>query len=105
MEVVEDYLQNCAHVTVDIEVLESLLKPENLEVTPRYVLKYSTRRGSNIFQLIDTSEKPTQFEASRRRWLESQGKMVHGKRVGKTSGMIVNIKEHWQKRRRAPTGP
>ena len=105
MEAVEDYLENCAHVKVDIEVLESLLKPENLEVSPRYVLKYSTRRGSNIFQLFDTSEKPNHFVASRRRWLESQGKMVHGKRVGKTSGMILSIKEQWQKPRRAPTGP
>ena len=59
-----------AHVKVDIEVLESLLKPENLEVSPRFLLKYSTRRGSNIFQLFDTSEKPNHFVA-RRRWLES----------------------------------
>ena len=105
MEAAEDYLENCARVKVDIEVLESLLKPENLEVSLRYVLKYLTRRGTNIFQLFDTSEKPNHFVASRRRWLESQGKMVQGKRVGKTSGMILSIKEHWQKPRRAPTGP
>ena len=48
MDAVEDYLENGAHVKVDIEVLESLLKPENLEVFLRFVLKYSTRRGSNI---------------------------------------------------------
>ena len=45
-------------VKVDIEVLESLLKPENSEVSLRYVLKYSTRRCINVFQLFDTSEKP-----------------------------------------------
>ena len=28
MEAMEDNLENCAHVKVDIEVLESLLKPE-----------------------------------------------------------------------------
>ena len=27
---------------------------------------------------------------------------MHGKRVGKTSGMILSIKEQWQKPRRAP---
>ena len=80
---------------VDTEVLERLLKPENLEVSLRYVQKYSTRRGSNVFQFYDTSEKPNHFVASGRRWLESQGKMVHGKRVGKTSGTILSIKEQW----------
>ena len=62
VEAVEDYVGNCAHVKVDIVVLESLLKPENLDVSPRHVLKYSTRRGSN------------NFVVSRRRWLESQEK-------------------------------
>ena len=47
---------------------------KNLEVSPRYVLKHSTRRGSNIFQLFDTSQKPNHFVASSRRWLESQGR-------------------------------
>ena len=53
-------------------MVERLLRPENLEVSLRYVLKHSTRRGSNIFQLLDTLEKPNHFVASRRRWLESQ---------------------------------
>ena len=47
MEAVEDNLENCAHVKVDIEVLESLLEPENLEVSVRYVLKYSTTGGKS----------------------------------------------------------
>ena len=34
-----------------------------------------------------------------------RGKMVHGKRVGKTSGMTLSMKEQWQEPRRAPTGP
>ena len=59
---------------VDIEVVESLLRPENLWVSQSYVLKHATRRGSNIFQLFDTSEKPNHFVASRRRWFESQGR-------------------------------
>ena len=72
MDAVEDYLENCAQVKVDIEVVESLPRSENLEVSPRCVLKHSTRRGSNIFQFFDTSEKPNHFLASRRRWVESR---------------------------------
>ena len=71
IDAVEDYLKQCTQVKVDIEVVESLLMPENLAVL-RDVPKHSTRRGSNIFQLFDTSEKPNHFVASRRRWLESQ---------------------------------
>ena len=82
MDAVEDYLENCTQVKVDIEVVESLLKPEKLEVFLKYILKHSTRRGSNIFQLFDTLEKPNHFVASRRRWLENQGKNVHSKEVG-----------------------
>ena len=74
IDAVEDYLEHCAQVKVDIEEVERLLRPENLEVSLRYVLKHSTRRGSHIFQLFDTSEKPNHFVASRRRWLESQGR-------------------------------
>ena len=66
MDAVEVYLENCAQVKVDIEVVESLLKPEKLEISPKYILKHSTRRGSNSFQLFDTSEKANHFVASRR---------------------------------------
>ena len=37
-EAVKDYLEYCAHVKVDLDVLESLVEPENLEVSLRYVL-------------------------------------------------------------------
>ena len=52
----EDYLERCADVEVDVEALERLMEPE-VEVCLRYILKYSTRRGSNLFQLLDTKEK------------------------------------------------
>ena len=55
----EDYLESCAQVIVDIEVVETLLTPGNLEVSLRYVLKHA--------------EKPNHFVASRR-WLGSQEK-------------------------------
>ena len=73
-DAVEDYLESCAQIIVEIELVERLLRPENLEVSSRYVLKHATRRGSNIFQLFDTSEKPNHFVATRRRWLNSQGR-------------------------------
>ena len=37
-----------------------------------YILKYSARGGSNV----STSERQDHYVASRRRWLESQGKNV-----------------------------
>ena len=72
MEAKVDYLENCANTKVDIEALE----PENQEISLRYILKYSTRGGSNIFQLVDTSERQDHFVANRKRWLESQVKNV-----------------------------
>ena len=66
---VEDYVERCAGTKVDIEALERLMEPEEVEVCLRYVLKYATRRGSNIFQLFDTKEKKDHFVASRRLWL------------------------------------
>ena len=105
MEVAEDHLEKCANVQVDIEVLESLMEPENLEVSLRYVLKHASSSGSNVFQLFDTSEKPNHFVASRRRWLESRGKNGARQENGKSSGMTLSIKELWQKPRRAPTEP
>ena len=99
MDAVEDYLENCAQVKVDLEVVESLLMPENLEISVRYILKHSTRRGSNIFQLFDTSEKPNNFVASRRRWLESQ------ERCAKRVALILSTKELWQKAHCAPLPP
>ena len=72
----EDYLEKCADIRVDIEALERLMEPEEAEVCLRYILKYSTRRGGNIFQFFDTKEKKDHFVASRRRWLEHQGERV-----------------------------
>ena len=73
IDAVEDYLDRCVQVIVEIDLVESLLRPENREVSWRYVLKHATFRGSNIFQLFDTSQKRNHFVASRRRWLEGQG--------------------------------
>ena len=101
MDAVVEYLENCSQIEVDIEVVESLLKPESRQVSPRYLLKHSTR-DRKIFQFFDTSEKPrtTLWQAEHDLW-RVIGDTVHGKRVGKTSGMILSIKELWQK----PTVP
>ena len=61
MGAVEDYLARSAETKKDIEALERLIE----EVCPRYILKYSTRGGSNIFQFFDT--KKDHFVASKRR--------------------------------------
>ena len=56
MDAVEDYLECCAQVIVDIDVVDRLLRPENLEVSLRCVLKHAAGRGSNIFQHIGKTE-------------------------------------------------
>ena len=70
MGAVENYLENCADIKVDIDVLARLIEPEDEGVCLRYILKYWTRGGSNIFKLFDTSEKNDHLVANRRRWLE-----------------------------------
>ena len=53
------------------------MEPEDEEVSLRYILKYSTRGGSNIFQLFFvTKEKKDHLVASKRRWSERQGQKV-----------------------------
>ena len=59
------------------------------EVSPRCILKYSTREGSDIFQFFDSAEKKDHFVASRRRW-ESQGKKAT-KQGGNMSGMKYQV--------------
>ena len=76
MGAAEDYLEKCADIKVDIEAVERLIEPEYEEVCLRYILKYSTRGGSNIIQLFDTSEKKNYLVANRRRRLEHQGERV-----------------------------
>ena len=76
VEAVEDYLEHCANMKADIKALERAMEPENQEISLRYILKYSTRGGSTIFQLFDTSERQDHFVANRKRWLESEGKNV-----------------------------
>ena len=60
----ENYLEICVHTKVDNEASERLMEPDNEEVSLRYILKYSTRGGSNIFQLFETAEKKDHFVAS-----------------------------------------
>ena len=40
-----------------LEALERLMEPADEEVCLRYILKYSTRGGSNIFQLVLVRER------------------------------------------------
>ena len=54
-----NYLDNCVHMKMDNEVLERLMEPENEEVSLRYILKFSTRKGSNTHQLFNTLPQNT----------------------------------------------
>ena len=83
MDAVEDCLERCAQVIVKINLVESLLRPEYLDVSLRYVLKHATHGGSNL---------PAEVT-------------VHGRRTGDTSGTTLGIKEPRQKLHRAPTCP
>ena len=88
VDAVEDQLESCAQVILDIEVVDSLLWPENLEVNLRYVLKHATRRGGNIFQLFDTSEK---LEP-----LRGKQKTMVGKSQGRDGARQENGQNEWQ---------
>ena len=94
MEAAEDYLENCANMKVDIEALERFngaTKPRDLcKVHPEVL---DERRQQYISSSSTQSEKQDHFVASRKRWFQSQGNRVRSKRVGKTSGMILSIKE------------
>ena len=59
MRAVENYLESSADRRVDVGVLERLIEPEDEEVCLRCISKHSTRRGTNIFQVSNTSEKET----------------------------------------------
>ena len=72
----ENYLEKCVNVKVEIKTLERLMKPEEAEVCLRCILKHAKRRGSGIFQIFDTEERKDHFVASRVRWLEYQGERV-----------------------------
>ena len=63
------------------------MEPENEGVSLRYILKYSTRGSSNIFQLFDTVEK-----AENDGWRVRERRQ-HSKTVDEMSGMILSIKE------------
>ena len=79
----EDYLEKCINITVEIAGLELLMEPEEAEVCTRYIVKHAKRRGSGIFEIFDTKEKKDHFVASRRRWLEYKGERVALQESGK----------------------
>ena len=87
MGAVEDYLENCVHTKVDIDVLERLMELENEEVSLRYILMYSTRGGSKIFQLLTQQRKRTiSWQAENDGGRVRKGRR-QSKKVGKMSGM------------------
>ena len=76
LDAVEDYLECCAQVIVDIGVVERLLRPENLEVSLRYVLKArnllaeaATSSSSSTHQ-----KKPNRFRGKQKTMVGKSGK-------------------------------
>ena len=70
----EDYLEKCVTTKVDLEALKRMVEPENAEVSLSYILKYSTRGDSNIFQLLTQQRKKDHFVASRKTMVGEAGK-------------------------------
>ena len=105
MDAVEDYLESCSLITVDIEVVERLLRPENLEVSLWYVLKHATREAAtSSSSATHRKGQTTSWQAEDDGW-KVREETLQGKRTCKTSGVTLSIKEPGQRLRRAPTAP
>ena len=87
MEAAEDYLENCANMKVDIEVLE---RSRDLSGTSR-----STRREeAAIFSSSSTHQRNrTTSWQTEKDGLRVRGKTVHSKRVGKNEWHDMRTKE------------
>ena len=91
MNAAEDCLQSCAQIVVEIEAEERLPRPENLEVSSKYVLT-ATFSSSSTQQ----KSRTTSWQAEDDDW-KVREETVHSKRVGKTNGMTLGIKKLGQK--------
>ena len=97
IDAVEYYLENCAQVIVKLDLVESLLRLENLEVSLRYVLKHATSSSST-----HQKSRITLWQAEDDGWKVREVTM-RGRRMGETSGTTLGIKKPRQKLHRAPT--
>ena len=84
MEAVEDYLENCANMKVDVEVLERLVEPENREIFLRYILKYSTRGRQQYFPALRHIRETGPLRGKQK------------KMVGESREHTVHSEESWQ---------
>ena len=88
MEGATDYLENCANMEVDTEALERLMEPENRKISLRYILKFSTKGGSNILHIRETGP----LRGKQKKMVGESGKNV-AQQESQTKGMILSIKE------------
>ena len=82
--------------------LDGARKPRGLsEVRPEVV----NERRQQYFSRSSTRQRnrTTSWQAEDDGWRVRE-ETVHGKRVGKTSGMILSFKEQWEEPRRVPKG-
>ena len=64
----EQYMNKSDSIKVEIEELESLLGPEDLEVNLRQILRYASRKGGRIFEIFSSKEQSEHLAATRVRW-------------------------------------
>ena len=74
IDAVEDYLENCAPVKVEIELVESLLRPEDLEVSLRYVLKHATYKGQQLLPALRHITKAQSLYGKQKTMVGKSGK-------------------------------
>ena len=94
VEAVQDYLENCAHVKVDIEVLESLLKPEKPRGLSKVRPEVLNEKRQHIFCSSSTRQRSrtTSWQAEDDGWRVRE-KWCAAREWAKTSGMVLSIKE------------
>ena len=102
IDTVEDCLEKCAQNSKN-DLVESLLRPENLEVSLRYVFK-PANYGVAISSSSSTQQKSriSPLQAKGDGW-KVRRETMRGRKVGETSGTTLGVKEPGQKLRRVPT--
>ena len=96
MAAMDDYLERCAKIRVDIEALERLMESEEAEVCLRYIFEVRDEKSHPYFRALRHMREKGPFRGKQKRLV---GELC--KKVGNMNGKISSIKEQWQKLRRA----
>ena len=93
IDAVEDYLENCAQVIVENDLVENLLRPENLEVSLKVRLEARNLQGAATFSSSSTHQNSriTFWQAEDDGWKVREVTM-RSRRMGETSGTYQGAK-------------